>query len=112
MMNWIKFSFVLFVFSAPVCAEISDVKYGGQVSLSVSNRKGPRASKGFFAGYSWVETEAELKNGDILRGSIGWSYEQLTSRKFLMNQVSLSYKTGHHTFNICLLYTSPSPRDA
>ena len=99
-MRWIKFSILLIVFSAPVFAEMSRVKFGGKITSNFVNRTGLRSSEGFMSGYNWIEAETELYNSDRIVFASGWSYEQASQGKLLINHFGIEYKSGQHIFSI------------
>ena len=99
-MFWIVFSFSIFVFSASVFAEISNVKYGGQIASHFVNRTGGRASCGFMSGYGWVEAQKDIDNVHAIKLASGWSYEQANKGAILINHTEIEYGQKDYKFVI------------
>ena len=52
------------------------------------------------SGYNWIEAETELYNSDRIVFASGWSYEQASQGKLLINHFGIEYKSGQHIFSI------------
>ena len=106
----------------PQCSRVHAAIHRDDEGWWISDRK---SSNGTYVNGQTIDTARLMDGTEVKIGSCRFTFilskdasqeivksETMTSSTIVLHQALNQNETGHYTLNFCLLYTSPSPRDA